>query len=154
MTEDVNLICNQEKAVPADWITGGGSDIGQEFIDYALPLIQGDVKDSFRERSSEICLPQISFLSKTDGSALFLNKKQTPAKARCPGSDDPCSSAAPAGMFIQFSPQLSYSLIRNSLADAFLSGASILILCRREIRMNRTKRKRISPASSTAAKIP
>ena len=44
VTEDVNLICNQEKAVPADWITGGGSDIGQEFIDYALPLIQGDVK--------------------------------------------------------------------------------------------------------------
>lgn len=44
MTEDVNLICNQEKAVPAEWITGGGSDIGQEFIDYALPLIQGDVK--------------------------------------------------------------------------------------------------------------
>lgn len=44
VTEDVNLICNQEKAIPADWITGGGSDIGQEFIDYALPLIQGDVK--------------------------------------------------------------------------------------------------------------
>ena len=44
VTEDVNLICNQEKAVPAEWITGGGSDIGQEFIDYALPLIQGDVK--------------------------------------------------------------------------------------------------------------
>ena len=43
VTEDVNLICNQEKAVPAEWITRGGSDIGQEFIDYALPLIQGDV---------------------------------------------------------------------------------------------------------------
>ena len=44
VTENVNLICNQEKAVPAEWITNGGSDIGQEFIDYALPLIQGDVQ--------------------------------------------------------------------------------------------------------------
>ena len=42
--EDVNLICNQEKTVPLDWITGNGSDIGQQFIDYALPLIQGSVK--------------------------------------------------------------------------------------------------------------
>ena len=42
--EDVNLICNQEKTVPLDWITGNGSDIGHQFIDYALPLIQGSVK--------------------------------------------------------------------------------------------------------------
>ena len=42
--EDVNLICNQEKTVPLDWITADGSDIGQQFIDYALPLIQGTVK--------------------------------------------------------------------------------------------------------------
>ena len=42
--EDVNLICNQEKTVPLDWITDNGSDIGQQFIDYALPLIQGTVK--------------------------------------------------------------------------------------------------------------
>ena len=33
--EDVNLICNQEKTVPPEWITGNGSDIGQAFIDYA-----------------------------------------------------------------------------------------------------------------------
>lgn len=44
VTEDVNLICNQEKTVPLEWITKNGSDIGQEFIDYALPLIQGEVK--------------------------------------------------------------------------------------------------------------
>ena len=42
--EDVNAICNQEKTVPREWITGNGSDVGQEFIDYALPLIQGEVK--------------------------------------------------------------------------------------------------------------
>ena len=44
VTEDVDLICNQEKTVPLEWITKSGSDIGQEFIDYALPLIQGEVK--------------------------------------------------------------------------------------------------------------
>ena len=44
VAEDVNLICNQEKTVPLEWITGNGSDIGQEFIDYALPLIKGEVK--------------------------------------------------------------------------------------------------------------
>ena len=41
--EDVNLICNQEKTVPPEGFTGNGSDIGQAFIDYALPLIQGIV---------------------------------------------------------------------------------------------------------------
>ena len=44
VAEDVDLICNQEKTVPLEWITKNGSDIGQEFIDYALPLIQGGVK--------------------------------------------------------------------------------------------------------------
>ena len=38
--EDVNLICNQEKTVPVEWITKDGTDIAQAFIDYALPLIQ------------------------------------------------------------------------------------------------------------------
>ena len=44
VAEDVDLICNQEKTVPLEWITKNGSDIGLEFIDYALPLIQGEVK--------------------------------------------------------------------------------------------------------------
>ena len=44
VTEDVNLICNEEKTVPAEWITGNGSDIGKEFIEYALPLIRGKVE--------------------------------------------------------------------------------------------------------------
>lgn len=44
VTEDVDRICNQEKPVPLEWITADGSDIGQEFIDYARPLIQGEVK--------------------------------------------------------------------------------------------------------------
>lgn len=42
-TADVNIICNEEKPVPAEWITRQGSDIGDAFITYARPLIQGDV---------------------------------------------------------------------------------------------------------------
>ena len=41
--EDVDRICNQEKTVPLEWIVNDGSDVGQAFIDYALPLIQGEV---------------------------------------------------------------------------------------------------------------
>ena len=43
-TADVNEICNKEKAVPEEWITKAGSDIGDEFIAYARPLIQGSVE--------------------------------------------------------------------------------------------------------------
>ncbi len=42
-TADVNLICNEEKGVPLEWIIENGTDIGKEFIEYALPLIQGHV---------------------------------------------------------------------------------------------------------------
>lgn len=41
---DVDQVCNREKAVPREWITGDGNDIGQAFIDYALPLIQGEAR--------------------------------------------------------------------------------------------------------------
>ena len=43
-TADVNEICNKEKAVPEEWITKDSSDIGDEFIAYARPLIQGSVE--------------------------------------------------------------------------------------------------------------
>ena len=42
--EDVNAICNEEKTVPTDWITADGSDVTQDFLDYAAPLIQGTVE--------------------------------------------------------------------------------------------------------------
>lgn len=42
--EDVNEICNKEKTVPLSWITEDGSNISDEFLGYALPLIQGSVK--------------------------------------------------------------------------------------------------------------
>lgn len=42
-TADVNIICNEEKPVPAEWITEDGSDISEAFVTYARPLIQGHV---------------------------------------------------------------------------------------------------------------
>ena len=42
-TEDVNHICNQEKTVPAEWIIRDGSDLSDDFITYARPLIEGEV---------------------------------------------------------------------------------------------------------------
>lgn len=40
---DVNQVCNREKPFPRQWITNHGTDIGPEFISYALPLIQGEL---------------------------------------------------------------------------------------------------------------
>lgn len=48
-TADVNLICNKEKGVPTSWITNDGSDVGKEFIQYAKPLIQGNVTVPMKE---------------------------------------------------------------------------------------------------------
>ena len=62
--EDVNLICNQEKTVPPEWITGNGSDIGQAFIDYALPLIQGIVNVPEEKRTAEIRISKVKFYCK------------------------------------------------------------------------------------------
>lgn len=44
VTADVNQICNREKTVPAEWITKDGTDVGEAFIAYARPLIQGEVQ--------------------------------------------------------------------------------------------------------------
>ena len=41
--KDVNVICNQEKCVPVTWITADGSDVTEDFIRYARPLIQVEV---------------------------------------------------------------------------------------------------------------
>lgn len=43
-TANVNTICNMEKPVPAEWIIKDGSDISDDFIDYARPLTQGYVE--------------------------------------------------------------------------------------------------------------
>lgn len=41
VTVDVNQVCNQEKKFPSQWITKNGTDVSDEFLTYALPLIQG-----------------------------------------------------------------------------------------------------------------
>ena len=40
-------VANAEKKVPLEWITNDGAGIGDAFIDYALPLIQGESKPPF-----------------------------------------------------------------------------------------------------------
>ena len=41
-TENVTLICNQEKKFPKEWISPEGNDILDAFLSYALPLIEGE----------------------------------------------------------------------------------------------------------------
>lgn len=41
---DLHIVANAEKTIPLDWITENGTGLNQKFIDYALPLIQGDMK--------------------------------------------------------------------------------------------------------------
>ena len=41
---DVALAANTEKKIPAEWIINNGTYVSQDFIDYALPLIQGESK--------------------------------------------------------------------------------------------------------------
>ena len=52
VTVDVNQVCNQEKKFPSQWITKNGTDVSDEFWNYALPLIQGEP-----ERKMENGLP-------------------------------------------------------------------------------------------------
>ena len=41
--EDVNLICNQEKEMPLEWVTADGSDVSEKFLEYVKPLVAGNV---------------------------------------------------------------------------------------------------------------
>jgi 6-phosphofructokinase len=47
----INLqeVANKEKKVPLDWITKDGTGVNEKFIEYALPLIQGESKPPFEE---------------------------------------------------------------------------------------------------------
>ena len=40
----LELAANTEKTVPTEWITDNGTGISDKFVEYALPLIQGDAK--------------------------------------------------------------------------------------------------------------
>lgn len=42
VTVDVNEVCNKEKLFPNEWISKNGTDVTDDFLTYALPLIQGE----------------------------------------------------------------------------------------------------------------
>ena len=52
-------VANYEKKVPLEWINEEGNGVNQHFIDYALPLIQGQP-----ERATECSLPRYARLKK------------------------------------------------------------------------------------------
>lgn len=43
-TVDVNQVCNQEKLFPSQWICSNGTDVTSDFLEYVLPLIQGELQ--------------------------------------------------------------------------------------------------------------
>ena len=47
ITSHVDGIANYEKKIPSEWITADQSDVTQDFIDYARPLIEGEMQISF-----------------------------------------------------------------------------------------------------------
>ena len=40
----LSSVANYEKKVPQEWINAAGNFVTHDFIDYALPLIQGEPK--------------------------------------------------------------------------------------------------------------
>lgn len=62
---DLDVAANTEKTVPLEWINKNGTGLTQDFIDYALPLIQGDMKAPLEDG-----LPRFAKLKK-----VLVNKK-------------------------------------------------------------------------------
>ena len=59
MLLNLSSVANFEKKVPLEWINAEGNGVTSEFIDYALPLIQGTP-----ERPTECSLPRYAKLKK------------------------------------------------------------------------------------------
>ena len=57
--QPLSITANSEKTVPREWINEDGSNVTQEFIDYILPLIQGE-----NSRKTENGLPRFAKLKK------------------------------------------------------------------------------------------
>jgi len=57
--QPLDIVANFEKKVPREWINEAGNGIEQPFIDYVLPLIQGDSR-----RPQENSLPRFAHLKK------------------------------------------------------------------------------------------
>ncbi len=61
---DLGDVANYEKKVPRAWINNAGNGVRQEFIDYVLPLIQGEP-----DRPLENGLPRFARLNKVKAEA-------------------------------------------------------------------------------------
>lgn len=61
----LELAANTEKTVPLEWITDNGTNISDEYVKYALPLIQGEAKAPLEDS-----LPRFARLKK-----VFVEKK-------------------------------------------------------------------------------
>lgn len=61
----LELAANTEKTVPLEWIINDGTDISDDFVKYALPLIQGEAKAPLEDS-----LPRFAKLKK-----VFVEKK-------------------------------------------------------------------------------
>ena len=46
---NLSTVANTEKKIPKEWINANGTGLTQDYIDYALPLIQGDSKPPMEE---------------------------------------------------------------------------------------------------------
>ncbi|MCL2221469.1 MAG: 6-phosphofructokinase [Oscillospiraceae bacterium] len=57
--EPLSICANKEKKIPREWITKEGTYVTRDFIDYVLPLIQGD-----NTRKQENGLPRFAKLKK------------------------------------------------------------------------------------------
>ena len=57
--EPLDIVANFEKKVPRAWINEAGNGVTQEFIDYVLPLIQGET-----DAPKENALPRFAHLKK------------------------------------------------------------------------------------------
>ena len=57
--EPLDVVANFEKKVPREWINEAGNGVNQAFIDYTLPLIQGDANPP-----QEFSLPRFAKLKK------------------------------------------------------------------------------------------
>ena len=55
ITSHVDGIANAEKKVPSEWITPDQNDLTQDFIDYARPLIEGQMEMAFENGLPVYC---------------------------------------------------------------------------------------------------
>ena len=55
----LELAANTEKKVPLEWITDNGTNISDEYVKYAMPLIQGEAKAPLEDS-----LPRFAHLKK------------------------------------------------------------------------------------------